>query len=392
MKRNTISAATSMRSSTIAVAAIAVAVVAVALVAVAGTTESAPANANPFQIVEIGEMSVARAAHQATVLGNGRVLITGGCDDPGCENVLASAEVYDPAAGSFRTVDPMATPRDAHAAAALPDGRVLVAGGWTGRRATATAEVYDPATGRFVAVDDMAEARSDVVAAPLPGGRVLLVGGTTSGVTPLASAEIFDPATSTFSATGRTNVPRTAHIAIPLADGRVLVTGGRSSRRGPALRSAEIFDPVAGAFQPTGDMTVPRQKHAAALLPDGRVLIIGGSDARDARGRGRYSSTEVYDPATGEFSPGPSMQGARFKIRDAVAVLPSGIVLVAGGAPRPEVHLATEGIFVPVQGELIGPRMFATATLLPTGEAVILGGYDGRIRPSASAWLFHVER
>ncbi len=178
--------------------------------------------------------------------------------------------------------------------------------------------------------------------------------------------------------------PRGSHVAITLDDGRVLVAGGHRAR-GEILRSAEVFDPATGEFRPTGDMAAPRHKHAAAPLADGRVLIIGGSDARDYRGR--YMSTEIYDPETGEFAPGPDMRWRRHKIRDAVAVLPSGAVLVAGGAARAELLDPADGVFVPVDGELSGPQMFATATLLPTGDVLVLGGYDDRIRSSDSAWL-----
>jgi hypothetical protein len=193
---------------------------------------------------------------------------------------------------------------------------------------------------------------------------------------------VFDPGTSTFSPVGR--MRENHYLATQLADGRILLTGGQG-RRGEILRSAEIFDPASGEFQPTGAMALPRVKHAAALLADGRVLIIGGSDQRgyDAR----FSSTEVYDPQTGRFSAGPSMRSGRHKIRDAVAVVASGAILVAGGASRPEIYDPTDGVFVPVQGELTGPQMFATATVLRTGELLILGGYDQRIQSSASAWI-----
>lgn len=362
-------------------------------IAVARPTEPDPAGTNPFRVIEVGEMSVARAAHQATPLGSGGILITGGCDDPGCENVLASAEIYDPATRSFRATVEMNTPRDAHVAVGLPDGRALAAGGWTGRGVTAGAELYDPTTGDWTPTSDMTEARMGAVAAPLPDGRVLLAGGATSGSAPLASAEIFDPATMSFSTARPMSAPRTAHAAVVLGDGRVLVTGGRSSRRGPPSRSAEIFDPATGAFEPTGEMTRPRQKHAAALLPDGRIMVVGGSD--DHGWDGKHASTEIYDPETGRFSPGPEMRRARFKLRDAVVALPlspSGAVLVAGGAVRPELYHGGTGNFLRVQGASTGPRMFATATPLPTGEVLILGGYDDRVRPSASAALFFVER
>lgn len=353
------------------------------------TKEPASTTAESLRVVGIGKMSVERAAHQATLLATNQVLITGGCAGQGCERILASAEVYDPTTRAFHPVPPMITPRASHGAIRLADGRVLVAGGWTGRRATAIAEVYDPATSRWVAVNDMIRPRMSPIVVPLPDGRVLVMGGDVRTGAPLASAEVFDPTTSTFSAVGPMSTSRGSHVALALADGRVLVTGGHRAR-GEILKSAEVFDPGTGEFHPTGDMGVPRHKHAAVLLADGRVPMVGGSDARDYRGR--YKTTEFYDPETGEFSPGPNMGWGRHKIRDAVVVLPSGSVLVAGGATQPEVFHPANRVFVPVEGELNGPQMFATATRLATGQVLVLGGYDDRITSSASAWLIGTTR
>ncbi len=344
----------------------------------AETKEPIRVEAGATRVVPHGAMSVERAAHQATVLRTGEVLVTGGCAERGCERMLASAEVYDRATGTFRTVAGMSTPRASHAAIALPDGRVLVTGGWTGRHATASAELYDPVTGRFTPAGNMVAARMSHSAVALPDSRVLLCCG--SGTE--AFAEIFDPATSTFSAVTGSRTPAGGYVAVAIADGRVLVTGGK--HEGNVLRLAEVFDPATGKFQPTGNMTMPRHKHAAALLPDGRALIIGGSSDGP---RESYASTEIYDPATGEFSPGPTMRWPRYKLRDAVAQLPSGALLVTAGAVRPEILDPVSRKFVALGGELSGRQMFATASLLATGEVLVLGGYDEQIRPSASAWL-----
>lgn len=338
----------------------------------------------PLRVVRHGEMAAARAAHQATLLSGGRVLVTGGCGGQGCESALSSAELYDPEARAFRSAPAMGTARASHAAVALRDGRVLVAGGWTGRSATAGLELYEPARNRFVPAGRMSAARMGPAAVVLRDGRVLLAGGEGGDMVPLALAEVYDPATSTVSAVGPMGTPRTAHAAVALADGRVLVVGGHRSR-GEVLRSAELFDPATGKFTPTGEMSVPRHKLAAVRLPDGKVLVVGGSDARDHRGR--HTGTEIYDPATGKFTPGPEMRWARHKLTDAVAVLPSGAVLVAGGAARPELFDPSARAILPVEGELDGAQMFATATLLRTGGVLVLGGYDERVRSSAGAWL-----
>ena len=347
------------------------------------TSEPTSIVPQPVRVVQIGAMLEERAAHQTTLLQMGQVLVTGGCAGRGCDRYLDAVELFDPATQSFQPGPPMSVPRAGHVAIALLDGRVLVAGGWTGQDATASAEVYDPATGQWTAVGDMTDARESLMAVPLADGRVLMTGGS-GGADDLASAEVFDPATSAFTAVGPMGTNH--YLATALVDGRVLLTGGQDAS-GEILRSAEIFDPATGEFQTIGEMAVPRIKHAAALLDDGRILIIGGSDARGYSGR--FASTEIYDPTTGAFLQGPDMQWGRHKIRDAVTVLPSGAVLVAGGAARPELFDPVDRVFAAVEGELSGPQMFATSTLLPTGEVLVLGGYDERTQPSDSAWLVY---
>lgn len=338
------------------------------------------------QVYRAGGMSNERAAHQATLLASGEVLITGGCAGRGCDRILASAELYDPAEGVFRDAAPMSVPRVSHSATLLADGRVLVTGGWTGQQTTAGSEIYDPAEEVWVAAADMTEARASHIAVSLGDGRVLIVGGGDGRLGNLATAEVFEPAAGAFSAVGP--MQSNHYLATRLADGRVLVTGGQDAT-GELLRTAEIFDPATDEFRATGDMTVGRVKHAAALLADGKVLIIGGSDSRGYRER--FDSTEIYDPETEEFVTGPPMHWGRHKIRDAVAALPSGAIVVAGGAARPEIYDPSRGTFVAAEGALSGPQMFATATRLTNGEVLILGGYDEHTRSSASAWLLRAR-
>jgi hypothetical protein len=347
---------------------------AVVAIATVKMDEPAVVPAEAPAVRHIGEMTAERAAHQATVLPSGRVLITGGCAADDCTPFHRSAEIYDPSSRTFRPAAPMAVPRASHTATLLTDGRVLVAGGCTERSATATAETYDSEANRWMPVGNMTEPRCSHIAVPLVDGRVFVMGG--------GSAEVFDPATSTFSSLR--GMRANHYLATRLPDGRVLLTGGQSES-GQILATAELFDPASGRFERTGDMTTARVKHAAAVLPNGRVLIIGGSDRRGYDDR--FSSTEVFDPDSGTFSPGPELHYARHKIRDAVAVPPSGAVVVAGGALHPELYNPAGHAFVPIRGELSGPQMFATATVLENGDVLVLGGYDQRTRLAADAWI-----
>ena len=170
-------------------------------------------------------MTRARLAHTATILANGTVLIAGGVDTS-LSSPTPTAEIYNPATGDFAPTGSMTSPRMGHSATRLPDGRVLIAGGYnTGIvngefGVSETAEIYDPATGTFTATGNMGARRSRHTATLLPGGTVLVAGGGES------TAEVYDSAKGSFSTTGGMEEERSGHSATLLKDGMVLVSGG----------------------------------------------------------------------------------------------------------------------------------------------------------------------
>src|SRR5436190_21371369 len=103
----------------------------------------------------------------------------------------------------------------------------------------------------------------------------------------------------TFSYTGSLHTARAGHTATLLPDGKVLVAGGGHTSVAGAeftpITSAELFDPATGIWTPTGSMAEPRDRHTATLLPNGQVLVVGGN-AYDVR------TAEIYNPATGLWS------------------------------------------------------------------------------------------
>ena len=150
------------------------------------------------------------------------------------------------------------------------------------------------------------------------------------------------------------------------------------------MRSAEIYDPRSGRFSATGSLTIRRHKHAAALLRDGRVLVLGGSDERDWDNR--YRSAELFDPRTGRFSRTGSLSQPRFKFPDAVAVTPSGAVLVAGGAQVVDRFRARP--LRPRRSARCGAVLLDGDAAPKTAPLLVVGGYDRAIRPTAQSFLY----
>ena len=176
----------------------------------------------------------------------------------------------------------------------------------------------------------MAAPRQNHAATALADGRVLIAGGMGAKGRTLNSAEIYDPATGRLTPTGSMNATREGHTATLLNNGQVLVTGGISEDN-PALTSAEIYDPASGRFTPAGEMNVGRQGHRAVLLPDGDILIVGGVGIDPKH---RYlASVELYDPTTKKFSLLGEMLLPRFG--PTLTLLNNGEVLVTGRFAAP---------------------------------------------------------
>ncbi len=246
-------------------------------------------------------MTTQRANHTVTVLPNGKLLVVGGVNG----TYLSSAELYDPATGRWTTTGSLNTARAYHTATLLPNGKVLVVGGLNPVSSgiyLSSAELYDPATGTWTTTGSMTTIRGYHTATLLPNGKVLVAGGYNFGYP--TGAELYNPATGTWATSGALTTARRYHTATLLPNGQVLVAGGYNGSS--VLSSAELFDPAAGTWTATNSLTTARQYHTATLLPNGKVLVAGGYN-----GSSVLSSAELFDPATGTWAATNSLTTTR---------------------------------------------------------------------------------
>jgi hypothetical protein len=334
-----------------------------------------------FEIRPATSMTTPRWDHTATLLSNGKVLITGGADED--FNRLSWAEIYDPATGTFSPTGSMGLSRVGHTATLLRNGKVMVTGGDPGSGlGLASAEFYDPVTGTFSAPQLMMGSRRYWHTSTfLPNGRVIIIGGSPMDDLP----EYYDGSTFNLKYSASCLDPhRNRHTATLLPNGKVLLAGGD----GP-LSSADLYDdsnPCPSLYNPA-EMSTPRDGHTATLLPHGNVLIAGGFD-----GMGTSSTAELYDTNRGIFTPAMSIKVPRDS--HTATLLPNGRVLIAGGWGNSEVHSSAElyggGVFG-FTGSMMAPRAGHTATLLQNGTVLLVGGYSINDAILSSAEIYDPE-
>ena len=329
-----------------------------------GPSESAAPFASPMPVagpggawIPTGTMVATRDNPTAVRLQDGRVLVVGGSSGvSGYEQKLTSAELYDPATGTWSATGSISKPLVEDAATLLPDGRVLVLVGSDG---PSGAEVYDPVSGIWTPTGPLAAGadRLGGTFTVLRDGRVLGTG--------LHGAQVYDPASGTWTATGPT-VRECCGTLQMLQDGRVLDIGG-----------AQVYDPATGTWTATEKMHSPRSNGAPALMSDGKVLVAGGrvyttsKDGTSIDGH-NLDSAEVYDPVTGSWTAITSMHANMSP--EAAVLLPGGKVLVAGS--HSEVYDPATGTWT---ARVEKPAIrYHDATLLSDGTVLVTGDDEER--------------
>ncbi|MGZ5967465.1 MAG: Kelch repeat-containing protein [Polyangiales bacterium] len=300
--------------------------------------------------------------HNACVelpLGKGPVMIASDIAGGGYSN---TAEILDPSAGTWSyTAGKMTQGRWDHSAALLPSGKVLVAGGYADDKSPqelSSAEIFDPATGTFTSTGSMTDTRKLFALVVPKDGKPLAIGGV-GYMAPVISVERFDPSTNTWTTIAPLNNIHSPTQAVVMADGTsVMVTGSIDS-------PPEIFDGT--KWTATAAQAYFNEVATLTLLDDGRVLATGGDEGGPVTAR-----AQVYDPKTKAWKEVGSM--AHVRVGHSAVKVSSGLVMVAGGSPSGDVEAFDPSTNTfSVVGFLATPRDSACATTYGAG-AIFAGG------------------
>jgi len=337
-----------------------------------------------------GSLNVARDLHTATLLQDGRVLVTGGFDGT---DRLASCELYNPETGAWSLTAPLGVERVFHTATLLQDGRVFVCGG--NNRSLRTMnwfELFDPATETWSSInfnDDssldftrMQFGRQHHLATLLDNGRVLITGGFHTELINannirgqyLRIYEFYNPDTNTCDWEDEFDRAmlnrRYCHSATLLRSGAVFIAGG-FNHEDDYHGHCEIYHPDVDTSFAVTPLSPGRIWHGAHLLADGRVLIAGGTHTLNASTR----DCQIYDSSTDTWTATGSMREMRKNVP--TVQLPDGRILVAGNvfSKTAEVYDPDTGQWTFVSDMLV-TRHLHTMTVFDNGVVLIAGGID----------------
>ncbi len=280
-------------------------------------------------------MKTPRSGHTATMIPSGpnagKILFAGGMGADGGEP--ASTELYDPATNKFSPGPAMRAACSVCTATVITSGKnsgkILIAGSYGSRGQKALLELYDPSANEFIP-GPRTNIREVYSATAIPSGKnagkVLILGGIdTTGQEAIALTGLYDPEANTFAPGPSVKNIRERHATTVITSGphagRILIAGGGNWHDHPSLASTELYDPGSNVFSPGPSMNTGRAGHTATVILSGKntgkILIAGGVDSDGVHPAAALSSTELYDPVTNTFAPGPNMNWARV---DAVAV------------------------------------------------------------------------
>jgi hypothetical protein len=282
-----------------------------------------------------------RSLHTATVLTDGRVMVAGGRGADGSD--LATAEIYDPRTTQWSRVAPMHHARDSASAFLLTGGKyqgqVLVVGGMSNGRLVDVLELYDASKDTWTDLTSMPDIRdrATVVLAGAHSDKVMIAGGYGRDSTASTRVDVYDLKRSAWSEGTPMKIGRAEHAATRLQNGEVLILDGVINSRNDRMytNASELYDVDRNTSTYLDNSSVRRKDPTATLLPDGTVLVTGGFEASTGGSDAPANTADLYD-AQGFVHRIYSPDGLAYVTDGYTAtVLPSGLVLFAGGSVPP---------------------------------------------------------
>lgn len=341
-----------------------------------------------------GILGSARSNLTLTQLPDGRALAAGGAN---ASTTLDASEAFDPVNRVWVPTAKMKRSRSHHTATLLPNGNVLVAGGFTAlgnsTGTTSHAEIFYPPSGAWVHTAPMLSSRAFHAAVLLPDGNPMFLGGFSNG-SYLSSTEVFYSTSHRWYQGSAMPEPRGQFTATVLHDGRIMVVGGLNAANG-VLNSTRFFNPTTLAWSAGGALNFARHSHTATLLRDGRVFVVGGND-----GTNEIALGEIYNPATDAWSRVTTLGGNDLSIprqNHTATLLPDGKVMIVGGFTALGGAITfNEGFDVDfssfqMQGQFqqTGKRGDHATILLPDGNLLTAGGFDGLNYLNDTSLMYH---
>lgn len=270
-------------------------------------------------------MPTARRSLAAVLRSDGKVSALGGVDTSvSPAQYLASHETYHPDANMWTLSGAMPQPRASHGAARLPDGRLMVFGGFGGSNypTNALPTIFMDSNGVWTETGpQMVNPRSAMAYARLENGKVFATLGENNGAQ-VQTSEVFDPNSNTWSVVAAFPVYYIDAAGAPMPGNRAAILGGYSASASYA-QTNYVYEYASNTYVLKASMPTARSRLTAVSVPEG-VFAIGGIVSG-----GLTPANERYDPMTDAWEtrwPKPVL-GVQF----------------AGGAPLPEGKVAIFG-------------------------------------------------
>jgi large repetitive protein len=368
-------------------------------------------------------LNVARAQHTATVMNDGRVLVTGGSDGQG---IIAESEVFDPTTNTWEAVsaiaptqndafmiDPtgqFATARQLHTATAMANGLVLVCGGFGVERLDAsgnpvfesmvTSYTFNPQTNSFVRAGDMSEGRGWHSAALLSTGSVLLSSGLDVNMASLRTGDVYDPNQDIWTSSTAASAEHTWGSLFTAVNQTVMAAGanvaqgqqGLSIVGFPSTR-VELFNAQGNNFTAGTNNVGDRLFMGHEVMTTGDVFLAGGQGL-DPQTQQLFvaDTTEVYNAAASTFTSGPTLATARFGC-EVAEIGTTSDQLIVGGIDAAGMPLISCEVWSVLNNAMVGTvnmsieRIDHRAVTLQDGRILVMGGFDVNNDPIDSSDL-----